>query len=100
MQKIALTALAVTAIFAGPASAQIYYSGPGYGAHIEPRYEREYEPRYRRGWDGERRNYRRGRAAYADPGHPYGYNYNYGDPRCGRQNYTVQDGVCKPYIGR
>ena len=37
---------------------------------------------------------------YADPGHPYGYRYNYGDPRCGRPNYTIQDGVCKPYAGR
>ncbi len=108
MQKFALTALAAAALFAGPASAQVYYSGPGYGVQIEPRYERGYdEPRYRRRWDGEeRRSYRRsnenrrGRAAYADPGHPYGYNYNYGDPRCGRPNFTIQDGVCKPYIGR
>ena len=37
---------------------------------------------------------------YVDPGHPYGYRYNYGDPRCGRPNYTIQDGVCKPYTGR
>jgi len=37
---------------------------------------------------------------YVDPGHPYGYRYNYGDPRCGRPNYTIQDGVCKPYAGR
>jgi len=35
-----------------------------------------------------------------DPGHPYGYRHNYGDPRCGRPNYTIQDGVCKPYTGR
>lgn len=107
MQKIALTAFAAAALFAGPACAQTYYSGPGFGGHIEPRYEREYdEPRYRRRWDGEERRYerrsydeRRGRA-YADPGHPYGYNHNYGDPRCGRPNYTIQDGVCKPYTGR
>ena len=37
---------------------------------------------------------------YVDPAHPYGYRYNYGDPRCGRPNYTIQDGVCKPYAGR
>jgi len=49
---------------------------------------------------GERPYYReRPRPRYADPGHPYGYNYNYGDPRCGRPNYTIQDGVCKPYRG-
>jgi hypothetical protein len=41
-----------------------------------------------------------GGPAYADPGHPYGYNHNYGDPRCGRPNFTIQDGVCKPYTGR
>jgi hypothetical protein len=36
---------------------------------------------------------------YADPGHPHGYNFDYGDPRCGRPNFTIQDGVCKPYTG-
>jgi hypothetical protein len=47
------------------------------------------------------REYRRGYGAYAaDPGHPYGYNVDYGDPRCGRPNFTIQDGVCKPYTGR
>ena len=35
-----------------------------------------------------------------DRGHPYGYNYDYGDPRCGEPNYTIQNGVCKPYTGR
>jgi len=44
-----------------------------------------------------RENYRRPR--YADPSHPYGYNFDYGDPRCGRPNFTIQDGVCKPYRG-
>ena len=44
-----------------------------------------------------REHYRRPR--YADPGHPYGYRFDYGDPRCGRPNYTIQDGVCKPYRG-
>jgi hypothetical protein len=94
MQKIALTTLAAAALYAAPASAQVYYNGPGYGVHIEPRYERDYDgPRYYH------RRYRRERV-YADPGHPYGYNYNYGDPRCGRPNFTIQDGVCKPYTGR
>jgi hypothetical protein len=37
---------------------------------------------------------------YVNPGHPYGYRHDYGDPRCGRPNYTIQDGVCKPYTGR
>ena len=64
--------------------------GPGYGFYEErPRHyyrEREY---YRDAY----------RPRYADPGHPYGYNYNYGDPRCGRPNFTIQDGVCKPYRG-
>jgi len=73
--------------------------GAGYGFYEErPRhYYRE------RHYYGER-DYYRGRDAYrpryADPGHPYGYNYNYGDPRCGRPNFTIQDGVCKPYRGR
>ena len=44
-----------------------------------------------------RETYRRPR--YADPGHPYGYRFDYGDPRCGRPNFTIQDGVCKPYRG-
>ena len=49
------------------------------------------------------RYYRRhygGYGAYAaDPGHPYGYYHNYGDPRCGVPNYAIQDGVYKPYRG-
>ncbi len=59
-------------------------------------------PRYRDYDDGPR-FYREGPrfyGGYADRGHPYGYNHNYGDPRCGRPNYTIQDGVCKPYTGR
>lgn len=81
MRKIALATLAAAALLAtgGAASAQIYYSGPGFGAHIGPRYE---EPGYRRGWD---RGYER-RAYRARAG------------KCPR-NYTVQDGVCKPYRG-
>lgn len=82
MNRLALLALAAAALFAtaGGASAQIFYSGPGYGMHIEPRYERDYdEHRYRRGHDHDRRYQRRGARC------PY--------------NYTVQDGVCKPYRG-
>ena len=82
MRKIVLATLAAAALFAtgGAASAQIYYSGPGYGVHIGPRYE---EPGYRRDWD---RRYER--RAYRVRG-----------GQCPR-HYTVQDGVCKPYTGR
>jgi len=83
VNKLALLALAATAIFAtaGGASAQVIYLGPGYGPHIEPRYERGYdEHRYQRGYDNDRRYYRR--SAHACP-----------------HNYTVQDGACKPYRG-
>jgi hypothetical protein len=59
------------------------------------------EPRYYREYDESPRLYYRERPEYyGDRGHPYGYNYNYGDARCGRPNYTIQDGVCKPYTGR
>lgn len=78
MNKLAVLTLAGAALSAtaGGASAQIFYSGPGYGAHLEPRYERGYdERRYRQ----DRRYYRTTRSC----------------PR----NYTVQDGVCKPYRG-
>jgi hypothetical protein len=83
VNKIALLTLAAAALFAtaGTASAQIYYSGPGFGVQIEPRYERDYdERRYQRGYDDERR-YSRRSARECPP------------------NYTVQDGVCKPYRG-
>jgi hypothetical protein len=61
--------------------------GPGYRGYDDgPRYYRE-APRYRGG-------------DYADRAHPYGHGHDYGDPRCGRPNYTIQDGVCKPYTGR
>lgn len=80
MKKLAVLTLAAAALFAtaGGASAQFFYSGPGYGPHIEPRYERGYydDRRYRRGHD---RRYRHA-------------------ARCPR-GYTVQDGVCKPYRG-
>jgi hypothetical protein len=80
MTKITLLSLAAAALFAtaGAASAQSYYSGPGFGIHIGPQYE---EPRYerRRYRDDDRRYYRR--AGRCPP------------------HYTVQDGVCKPYRG-
>jgi len=66
-------------------------SGPGM-AGPGPGYYREYD-------EGPRVYYRQ-RGYYGDPGHPYGYNADYGDPRCGRPNFTIQDGVCKPYTGR
>ena len=79
MKKFVLLTLAAGALCAtaGVASAQIFYSGPGYGVHIEPRYERDYD----------RRDYRYNRRHYSR-------NANGCPPR-----YTVQDGVCKPYRG-
>ncbi len=76
---------------AGSAQAQGFYiDAPGVHVGVG---ERHYRHHYRR--------YYRGYGAYAaDPGHPYGYDYDYGDPRCGRPNFTIQDGVCKPYTGR
>ncbi len=86
MRRIALVTVAAAALFAtaGAASAQIFYSGPGYGAHIEPRYERDY--------DGQR-YYRRDRDRH------YGERQVYRSRNGCRPNYTVQDGVCKPYRG-
>lgn len=85
MKTLGLLTLAAVAVLttAGGASAQIFYSGPGYGSHLEPRYERDYDrPRYdRRYRRDDRRDNRR--------------TWN----GC-RPNYTVQDGVCKPYTGR
>jgi hypothetical protein len=83
MKKLAFLTLAAAALFAmsGAASAQ-YYSGPGYGVHIEPRYERSYdEPRY----------YQRDRDYRRNGRHTWN-----GCPR----GYTVQDGECRPYLGR
>ncbi len=70
---------------AGSASAQGYYSGPGFSVQIGPRYE---EPRYRR----DRYRY------YAED---YGPRERHYRPRRGKcpRHYTVQDGVCKPYRG-
>lgn len=86
MKKLILVTLATAAlaVSAGAATAQVYYSGPGYGVHIGPRYDDgdRYEGRRYRYRDGERGYYRRG-------------SYN----GC-RPHYTVQDGVCKPYTGR
>jgi hypothetical protein len=83
MNKLTILAFAAATLLAatGAASAQ-YYTGPGFGDHIGPRYD---ESQYhRRGYDRERyaedRGYRRSRL------------------HCG-PHYTVQDGVCKPYRG-
>ena len=80
MKKLIFVTLASAGLFAaaGTASAQVYYSGPGYGVHIGPRYE---DSRYR--YNDERRYDRR---AYRGRRCPY--------------NWTVQDGRCKPYTGR
>ncbi len=79
----------------GPSKAQGgYYYGPGVEVQADDPYWRYRRRHYRRDY------YRDYRAYPADPGHPYGSNYDYGDPRCGRPNYTIQDGVCKPYTGR
>jgi hypothetical protein len=85
LNKLALLTFAAAALFAtgGAASAQIVYSEPGYGPHVEMRMDRDDDrPRYNmRGYDDGGRHYRR--SANRD---------------C-PNNYTVQDGVCKPYRG-
>ena len=84
MKKFVLLTFAAAALFAiaSGASAQVYYSGPGYGMHLEPRYDRDYD----RGYDDRRHHRdRRHMSRYSGNGCPY--------------NYTVQDGVCKPYRG-
>ena len=68
----------------GGASAQVYYSGPGYSVQIGPQpapYYRRHHHRY-----------------YAQD---YGYRERHYRPRRGKcpPHYTVQDGVCKPYRG-
>ena len=95
MKTLGLLTLAAVAVLttAGGASAQIFYSGPGYGPHVEPRYERDYDrPRYERDYD--RRRYRRD-DRWRDDRRGYRGTWN----GC-RPNWTVQDGVCKPYTGR
>jgi hypothetical protein len=88
MRKLALLAIAAGALFAtaGGASAQYYYSGPRYEVQVEPRY-RDYDyPRYHR------------RYVYEQPRY-YRYRHHYARAECARRNWTVQDGVCKPYRG-
>src|SRR5689334_723932 len=76
---------------AGTARAQGFYiDAPGVHVGVGERHHHRYYRRYHPGYD----------AYAADPGHPYGYGVDYGDPRCGRPNFTIQDGVCKPYTGR
>jgi len=61
MKKLALAALAAAtlAATAGTASAQVYYSGPGFGVYVGERYHRD-SWEMRRHWRGERRAYRMG----------------------------------------
>jgi hypothetical protein len=93
-----LVAGAATLTLAGttPAEAQGFYiDGPGIHVGVGERHHRGDSRDYR-----EYREHRRGYGAYAaDPVHPYGYRHNYGVAGC-PFNYTVQDGVCKPYTGR
>ena len=81
MNRLTLLTLAVAALFAtvGAASAQMYNSGPGYGMHMDQRYDRNYR-RDNDDWRYRGRHHRR--TANGCPPH-----------------YTVQDGVCKPYRG-
>lgn len=97
MKKLILLSAATAALFvsAGAASAQFYYSGPGFGEHIEPRYEERYERRGYRNRD-DREDARRYRYRDARENGP---RMNPSGNGC-RANYTVQDGVCKPYTGR
>lgn len=89
MRKFALITLSAAALLftAGAASAQVYYSGPGFGLHIGPQYDDRYE----------RRRYRDDRRYYGER------RYDRRVYRSGRPcppRYSVQDGVCKPYTGR
>jgi hypothetical protein len=87
MKKLALLVIAGAAFIAaaGTASAQYFYYGPGYGPHIEPRYERDYD---------ERRYYRRERQRSSGT-----FRDSSGGVGCVQRGYTLQDGVCKPYRG-
>jgi hypothetical protein len=113
MKSIALFSLAAVTLFASAsgASAQYYYNGPGYGAHIEPRFEREYEERDyyrpRRDYYQRRGDYYQRQDDYRARGAIIGEN-SYGrrelyyqvapGGRC-PPRYSVQDGLCKPYRG-
>jgi len=90
MRTLALTTFAAAALFAaaGTASAQMYYSGPGYSVQIGPRYDYD-EPRYYR------RHHQR---YYAEDYGPRERHFRSRGGRC-PPHYTVQDGVCKPYRG-
>jgi hypothetical protein len=100
MKTLLVAALGLAALASLPSVSQAADGcGPGWydnGDRCVPmrREYRDYDegPRF---YDRERY-----RDDYGDRGHPYGYNRDYGDPRCGRPNYTIQDGVCKPYTGR
>jgi hypothetical protein len=102
MRAVLIAATGLVALAASSPAAQaadgcgrgFYYNG----YRCAPMYGQRY-----RDYDEGARFYYRERPVYRydrDRGHPYGYRYNYGDPRCGRPNYTIQDGVCKPYTGR
>src|SRR5262245_24993711 len=104
MKSVFVACLVVAALAASSSTGQaadgcgrgLYYDGyrcvpmggpqPGYYRDVNSRVYYRERPGYYGG--------------YVDPGHPYGYNYDYGDGRCGRPNYTIQNGVCKPYTGR
>jgi hypothetical protein len=112
MKKLALVAIAAAALLgpAGGASAQTFYFGVG------PQYREPPPPpppRYYRERDRDERGYRRSererygyddrpryhaqqpqRGGYAPPS-PQWRTWNGCPP-----NFTVQDGVCKPYRGR
>lgn len=90
MKKLVLATVAAASLFAagGAASAQVYYSGPGFGVQVGPRYEERYVDRY-----DEPRYYRRHHHRY------YGERYYRQSSNGCPPHYTVQDGVCKPYRG-
>jgi hypothetical protein len=72
-----------------------YIDAPGVHVGVGHRHHRSY-----RDYDYRDYGYRRGYRAYGyDQARPYGYRHNYGSAGC-PFNYTVQDGVCKPYTGR
>ncbi len=82
-----------------------YIDAPGVHVgvgHRHHRYYRDYgwHHRHYRDYGYRDYGYRRGYRAYGyDRARPYGYQHNYGSAGC-PFNYTVQDGVCKPYTGR